>query len=122
MQTAEGGGAFLAAAQQGMFAVDTESAGQMMMSIGQMRDRVNVQLRRIRDLTIEAKLGDLPEARGIAARDRQVASGDKQSLESVLQRFAEALQEAQQALEIGMRNYVELEAQAEQDFRRVGHG
>lgn len=122
MQTAGGGGAFLAAAQQGMFAVDTASAGQMMMSIGQMRDRVNVQLRRIRDLTIEAKLGDLPEARGIAARDRQVASGDKQSLESVLQRFAEALQEAQQALEIGMRNYAELEAQAEQDFRRVDHG
>lgn len=125
MQTAEGGGAFLAAAQQGMFAVDTESAGQMMMSIGQMQAKLTEQLERIDSLRTEAKLGDLPEAHVIAARDRLVAFGDdkdEQSLQFVLERFAEALQEAQQVLEIGMRNYAELEAQTEQDFRRIGHG
>jgi hypothetical protein len=50
-----------------------------------------------------------------------VASGDEQSLEFVLQRFAETLQEVEQALDIGMSNYTELESQAEQSYRRLGH-
>jgi hypothetical protein len=125
MQTAAEGGAFLAAAQQGMFAVDTASAGRMMLSIRQIQEKLTQQLARIHFLRTDVKLGDLPEAQVIAARDRLVASGDDrdvQSLEFVLQRFREALQEAQQALEVGMRNYTELEAQADQDFRRIGHG
>lgn len=122
MQTAAGSGSFLTAAQQGMFAVDTAAGKDMVASIKQMQDRVNIQLRTVRDLKTEIKLGDLPEARGIAGLDRLVASGDEQSLEFVLQRFAEALQDAQQALEISMRNYAELEAQTKQDLRRIGHG
>ncbi|MGB6161885.1 MAG: hypothetical protein WCF33_14785 [Pseudonocardiaceae bacterium] len=122
MQTATEGGTFLRAAQQGMFAVDTAAGEKMVASIKQMQDRVNVQLRKLWYLKTEAKLGDLPEAHGIAGLDRLVAAGDEQSLEFVLQRFAETLQEAQQALEISMRNYAELEAQTKQDFRRVGHG
>jgi hypothetical protein len=123
VQVAGGGGAFLAAAQQGMFAVDTESAGQLMMSIRQMQERLNDRLEQVRFLKMQAKLGDLVEAHAIAARNTQVASGDAQSLEFVLQRFREALQDAHQALEVGMRNYAELEAQTEEDFRwRIGHG
>jgi hypothetical protein len=60
MQLAGGDGTFLAAAQQGMFAVDTASAGQMMMSIRQMQETLNIQLARIRELTIQTELGDLP--------------------------------------------------------------
>lgn len=119
---AGGGGAFLAAAQQGMFAVDTTSAGQMMMSIRQMQETLNVRLARIHQLRVQAKLGDLPEAQHIAGRNVLVASGDKQSLAFVLERFAEKLEEARQALEIGMRNYAEVEARTEQDLRRMGHG
>ncbi len=122
MQTAAGGGTFLTAAQQGMFAVDTAAGDKMVASIKQIRTSLNVQLENIRYLQYQAKLGDLREAHAIAICDVQVATGDPQSLEFVMQRFAEALQEAQQALEIGMRNYTELEAQAEQDFRRIGHG
>ncbi|MGQ0773370.1 MAG: hypothetical protein ACT4NY_02965, partial [Pseudonocardiales bacterium] len=65
-------------------------------------------------------LGDLPEAKRISELDAEVAAGDHQSLEYVLQRFAEALDEAHQALEIGMRNYEQIEAQAEQGFRGMG--
>jgi hypothetical protein len=122
MQTAGGGGAFLAAAQQGMFAVDTASAEKMVTAIEQIRASLNDQLEIARLLKNQVKLGDFGEASAIAGLDRLVASGDEQSLEFVLQRFGEALQEAQQALEISMRNYAELEAQAEQDFRRIGHG
>jgi hypothetical protein len=117
-----GGGAFLAAAQQGMFAVDTASAEKMVTAIEQIRARLNDQLRRIEYLKAKDKLGNLPEADAIEARNRLVASGDEQSLAFVLQRFAEALQEAQQALEIGIRNYAQIETQAEQDLRRIGHG
>jgi hypothetical protein len=124
MQLAGGDGTFLAAAQQGMFAVDTASAEQMMMSIRQMQEKLNIQLERIRQLTIQAELGDLPEAHVVAGRNAQVASGDERSLslEFVLQRFAESLEKAHQALEIGMRNYAEVEARAEQEYRRIGHG
>lgn len=116
---AGGGGSFVGAAQQGMFAVDTASAGQMMMSIAQMREQLNDRLAQIHLLKVKAKLGDLPEAQAIADLDVQVASGDQQSLDFVLRRFVEALDEAQQALELGMRNYEQVEAQAEQGFRGI---
>ncbi len=119
---AGGDGAFLTAAQQGMFAVDTASAEQMLMSIRQMQETLNVRLARIHRLKVQAKLGDLPEAQVVAGRNALVASGDEQSLEFVLQRFAERLEGARQALEIGMRNYAEVEALAEQGFGRIDHG
>jgi hypothetical protein len=122
MQTAAGGGTFLTAAQQGMFAVDTAAGEKMVASIKQIRTSLNDQLEIARFLKNEVKLGDFGEARTIAGLDRLVASGDEQSLEFVLQRFAETLENTQQALEIGMGNYTELEAQAEQDFRRIDHG
>lgn len=103
-----------------MFAVDTASAGQMMMSIRQMQERLEVRLKQLHLLKVKAKLGDLPEAQAIAELNVQVASGDEQSLEFVLHRFAEALAEAEQALEVGMRNYEQVEAQSEQGFRRIG--
>ena len=121
MQTSVGGGAFLAAAQQGMFAVDTAAGDAMVTSIKQIRERLNDQLMRIEYLKEKARLGELLEAHAIAARDALVAAGDEQSLEFVLQRFAEALQDAQQALEIGIRNYAQVEAQAEQGFWRIDH-
>jgi hypothetical protein len=122
MQMAGGGGSFLTAAQQGMFAVDTDAGGQMMMSIQQMQEKLKERLKQIDRLKVRAKLGDLPEAHAIAELNVRVASGDQQSLEFVLHRFAEALEEARQALEIGMRNYAQVEAQAEQGFRQIGHG
>ncbi len=117
---AGGGGSFVGAAQQGMFAVDTASAGQMMMSIRQMQDKLKDRLRRIDLLKVKAQLGDLLEAQAVADLDVRVASGDQQSLEFALHRFAEALEEAHQALEVGMRNYEQIEAQAELGFRRIG--
>jgi len=125
MQTAGGGGAFLAAAQQGMFAVDTASAEKMVTAIEQIRASLNDQLERLEYLKEKAKLGNLVEAHAIATRDALVAAGDdghERSLQFVLQRFAETLQEAQHALEISIGNYAELEAQAKQDFRQIGHG
>lgn len=124
MQTAGGGGAFLAAAQQGTFAVDTASAKKMVTAIEQIRTSLNDQLKRLEYLKEKAKLGDLAEAHAIATRDALVAAGDdghERSLQFVLQRFAETLQKAQHALEISIGNYAELEAQAKQDFRQIGH-
>jgi hypothetical protein len=81
-----------------------------------------MQLAQIRLLDEKARLGDLPEAQVIAGRNAQVASEGTQSLEFALQRFGERLQEAHQALETSMRNYAEIEARAEQEYRRIGHG
>lgn len=121
MDAAAGASTFLAAAQQGMFAIDMAAGHTMVMSIEQMQATLIDQLEKVKLLKEQqAKLGGLPEAQAIAARDRQVASGDhggEQSLEFVLQRFKEALEEAQQALKIGMSNYAEFEAQAKQKLR-----
>jgi hypothetical protein len=121
MQMADGGGSFLAAAQQGHFAVDTDSAIQMTMSIQQMQKQLDARLKQIDDLKVKARLGDLPEAHAVADLNVKVAAGDHQSLEFALQRFSDALEEARQALEIGMRNYAQVEAQSEQGFRQIGH-
>ncbi|MGH3534943.1 MAG: hypothetical protein ACRDQG_09575 [Pseudonocardiaceae bacterium] len=118
---AGGGGSFLAAAQQGMFAVDTDSATQMTMSIRQMQDKLLYRLQKIDDLKVKAKLGNLPEAQAVADLNVRVASGDPQSLEFALLRFRDALEEVRQALEIGMKNYNQVEAQAEHGFRQIGH-
>lgn len=123
MQPAGGGGSFLAAAQQGMFAIDTVAADQMMTSIEQIQESLNERLRRIYYLKRqEAMLGDLPEAQAIAKIDALVASGDPQSLEFVLQRFAEVLDDLHQAVQLGTRNYEQLDAQAAQGFQRIGEG
>jgi len=116
-------GKLLGAAQLGGvagFAVDTDSAREMIFSIGEVRKQLQERLARISDLRQQAKLGDLPEARKIAELDAEVASSDHQSLDYALQRFAEALDEADQALEIGMQNYEQIEADAEQNLRRAG--
>ena len=118
---AGGFGKFVGAAQQGKFSIDTNSAREMIMSIGEIRTQLNDHLRQIHRLKQQAMLGDLQEARAIAELDSQVAAGDHQSLDYVLRRFAEALDEAHQALEIGMRNYEQIEAQAEQGFGGIGH-
>jgi proline racemase len=81
MQTAAGGGAFLAAAQQGMFAVDMASAKKMVTAIEQIRTSLNDQLEIARLLKNQVKLGDFGEASAIAGLDRLVASGDEQSLD-----------------------------------------
>lgn len=117
-----GGGGFLAAAQQGMFAIDTVAADQMMTSIEQIRESLEERLRRIDYLKTQAMLGDLPEAQAIAKTDALVASGDPQSLDFVLRRFVEVLGDLHQAVQLGTRNYEQLDAQAAQGFQRIGEG
>ncbi len=115
MQLAGGGGTFLAAAQQGMFAIDTVAAGQMMTSIEQIQESLNERLRRIYHLSRqEITLGNLLEAQIIAKLDVRVASGDQQSLDFVLQRFSEVLDDLHQAVEFCMRRYEQDDAQAAQ--------
>lgn len=122
MQLAGEGGTFLTAAQQGMFAIDTVAAGQMMTSIEQIREVLTERLMRVDYLKTQAMLGDLDEARAVAGLDTQVASGDHQSLDFVLRRFREVLNHLHQAVEIGTRNYEQVDAQAAQGFRRIGEG
>ncbi len=122
MQPAGGGGGFLAAAQQGMFAIDTVAADQMTTSIEQIRGSLNKRLMRIDHLKTQAMLGDLPEAQAIGKIDALVASGDSQSLEFVLRRFAEVLDDLQQAVQLGTQNYEQLDAQAAQGFQQIGEG
>ncbi len=105
----------MAAAQQGMFAIDTVAARQMMTSIEQIQESLNERLRRIYHLgRQEITLGNLLEAQFIAKLDVRVASGDQQSLDFVLQRFAGVLDDLHQAVEFCMRRYEQDDAQAAQ--------
>jgi hypothetical protein len=120
MQLAGGGGTFLGAAQQGMFAIETEAATQMLTSIEQIQENLNQRLRLIHDLKWdEVMLGDMREAQTIAKLDAVVGSGDRQSLDFVLQRLAEVLDDLHHAVEICIRNYQQDDAQAAQGFRRI---
>ncbi|MGH3718059.1 MAG: hypothetical protein ACRDRI_04305 [Pseudonocardiaceae bacterium] len=123
MQPAGDGVSFLEAAQQGMFAIDTEAADQITASIAQIQETLTKQLRRIQDLKRQdAMLGDLHEAQAIATLDTLVATGAPQSLDFVLQRFSEELHNLNQAVQICMRTYEQDDAQAAQSFRRIGEG
>lgn len=102
-------GGLVDAANQGMFAVDTVTGATMSNSIGAMHDQVIASLQRIQYLKTEAKLGDMPEALRVAQLNALVAAGDPQSLQFVLQRFAEALERAEEAVRVGMRNYEQVE-------------
>jgi hypothetical protein len=118
MHTA-GDGTFLAAAQQGMFAVDTTAAEEITASIKQIRESLDERLRLIDYLKTQAMLGDLPEAQAIAMLDTLVAAGDQQSLHFALQRFAVVLDDLHQAVETCMRDYEQNDAQAARVFRRI---
>lgn len=123
MQPAGGGGSFLTSARQGMFAIDTVSADQMITSIGQIRESLVERLRRIEYVKRqEPMLGVLPEAQAIAKIDALVVSGDPQSLEFVLQHFLEVLDDLHQAVQLGTQNYEQLDEQAAQRFQRIGEG
>lgn len=118
MQQANVGSAFVAAALGGGFAVNTAAAQQMLMSIGQMQLELTRRMKLIDQLVDQAKLGDLEEARFVSKLDTQVAAGGPESLDHAMRRFADALAEAHQAVQIGMKNYAEVEALAAKGFRR----
>lgn len=119
MHTA-GDGTFLAAAQQGMFAIDTVAAEEITASIRQIRGSLTERLMLIQSLKRqEAMLGALPEAKAIATLDALVAAGDQQSLDFALQRFAVVLDDLHQAVESCMRDYEQDDAQAARVFERT---
>jgi hypothetical protein len=120
MQLAGEDGTFLAAAQQGMFAIDTVAADKMKMSIEQIQESLDELLIQTQHTERQrVMLGDLREAQAIATLDTSVASGDQQSLDFVLWHFAGVLDDLHQAIEIGTRNYEQVDAQAAQGFRRI---
>ncbi|MGH3770907.1 MAG: hypothetical protein ACRDRW_05860 [Pseudonocardiaceae bacterium] len=123
MQPAGEGVSFLEAAQQGMFAIDTEAAGQIMKSIEQIKEALAERLMLIHNIKHEKiPLGDLNEAQAIATLDALVASGDQQSLDFVLWRFGVDLDNLCQVVEICMRTYEQVDAQAGQSFPLAGEG
>lgn len=102
-------GSLAAVAGSGGFAVDAVTGERMRLSINDMIDKLDGRMRDISRLTQQARLGSLPEAQAVAALDAQVASGDAQSLDHVLQAFRAALVQAEEAVRLGMANYAEVE-------------
>lgn len=122
MQPAGEGVSFLEAAQQGMFAIDTAAAKQIKQSIAEIQESVTVQLRQINNLKKQGILGDLVEAKAIESRNTLVAIGDSQSLEFVLNRFGEVLDDLDQAVEHCLRNYEQDDAQAARALWQLSAG
>jgi hypothetical protein len=120
MQRAGEGGTFLSAAQHGVFAIDPKAATQLMRSIEQIQESLDKRRRRFEYLKRQKiMLGDLAEARAIAKLDAQVASGDHQAADFVLERFAQALNHVHQAVESCVRRYEHDDEQAAQAFQRI---
>jgi hypothetical protein len=99
-------------ADAGHFAIDLAAGQQMVGSIKAMREELQVVLTGMADVKRRAHLGDLPEAQHIANRNVEVATGDAQSAEAVLRLFDRSLEQAEYAVQQGMRNYAEVEEQA----------
>lgn len=113
-----GMGGMAAAAAAGHFAVDPDTGQQLMMSLGQMRDELDSVLASAKRLNRETPLGDLEEARAISELNRQVASGDQQSLVHVLQLFKTSLDQAYEAVRLGMANYQQIDAEMRDAYER----
>jgi len=120
MQIPDFGGmaAMTYAATQGHFAVDAATGAGLMRSLSQMRDHLNVLLVDARKLDRKTPLGDLPEAHAVSDLNREVAAGDSQSLMSVLLQFRASLEQAHEAVRLGMANYEQVDAQMSEAYRR----
>jgi hypothetical protein len=106
------------AAAQGHFAVDSATGAGLMRSLSQMIDHMNVLLRKARGLDRETPLGGLPEAQAVSDLNQLVAAGDLQSLMSVLRQFRTSLEQAHEAVRLGMANYEQVDAQMSEAYQR----
>lgn len=106
------------AAAAGHFAVDPGTGAELMRSLTQMREHLNVLLTDAHGLARATPLGDLPEALAVSDLNQQVAMGDAQSLIAVLQQFKLSLDQAHEAVRVGMANYEQVEAQLSEAYDR----
>lgn len=106
------------AAAAGHFAVDPATGRDLMLSLSQMLDKVDVVLRKARALDRKTPLGELPEAVAVSELNRQVAVGDGQSLVPVLEQFRSSLHQAHEAVRLGMANYEEVDTQMAENYQR----
>jgi hypothetical protein len=106
------------AAASGHFAVDPGTGEQLMMSLGQMLDKVDTVLNDARLLDRKTPLGDLPEALAISDLNQQVAVGDPHSVVTVLEQFKLSLQQAYDAVRQGMANYAQVDAEIAENYER----
>lgn len=102
------------------FAVDLATGDQMVKSLRQMQEDVTRMIARLGAVERIVNLGDLEEARSIAAFNQMVASEGDESARAVLEKFNEALNNAVAAVEQGMTNYREVEAATEARQRELG--
>ena len=108
------------AASAGHFAIDRETGTGLMRSLSQMRDHLDEVLADADGLARATPLGDLPEALVVSDLNQQVAAGDAQSLRSVLLQFRASLEQAHQAVQIGMVNYEQIDTEIAEAYER-GH-
>jgi hypothetical protein len=101
------------------FAVDLATGQQMIHSIGQMQVDIDVLLDQLNAVEREVNLGDLEEARAVAAFNRMVAGDGEQSARAVLVQFRTSLERAAAAVQQGMINYSEVEAAIEREQQRI---
>lgn len=106
------------AATAGHFAVDPGTGAELMRSLTQMREGLKTLRADAHQLDRETPLGDLPEAQAVSDLNRQVAAGDPQSLISVLLQFESSLEQAHAAVQLGMANYEQVEAQLRETYDR----
>jgi hypothetical protein len=79
---------------------------------------MNELLGKARDLDRETPLGALPEAQAVSDLNQLVAAGDLQSLMPVLRQFHASLEQAQEAVRLGMANYEQVDARMREAYQR----
>lgn len=96
------------AANSGHFAINESGGRALLEAIGNMRQWVRTNGRQLDQLAQEPKLGMSHGANAMKPYMASVAAGD-QGFIPMLKKFAESLDDAEQAIRTAMRNYGQLD-------------
>ncbi|MGH3450569.1 MAG: hypothetical protein ACRDQW_07535 [Haloechinothrix sp.] len=107
-------------AKAGSFAVDPEGARGVAKVYRDMLSRVDDMRVNVIDAGQAPKLGSGPYAIQVSEFTQKMAHGDDQSFDAVLEALTIICENSAEAHEIAAKNYVEMDASAEQTFKNAG--
>jgi hypothetical protein len=98
------------AASAGGFAVNEAGGQAMLAAVRTCREEIDAQRANLAKIKQPPQLGNTPGAQQVAQHDQRSATGDVRSLESVIEKATQALDEFATAVRQAMANYHDAEA------------
>lgn len=119
-QAINGAQQFLATARSGGWAVNDVGGQAILKAVRHGMDEIANVKSRIFHVAQPMKLGTSPDALVMVEFNKLVATGDARSFETNLDLFVEVLTQVEEAVQLAMRNYRNVEDDARQRIQRAG--